>query len=321
MANWKFLRPIQQHPIRTGCWSLVSLLAIGNLLAYLVAYMFTHTVDPNTIGLGQPRQVNRKTPQDLGLRYSNHRISVQGQLMTNSPATSEWIDLWSIPATDRPSTKGQVLMFHGKGGHKGQLLKPALAFHQRGYDVILIDFRGAGRSSGNTTTIGVREAQDVVATVTYAQQSSDRRPLILYGLSMGSAAILKAVADGNIQPRGVILELPFARLLDATRGRIRDMKLPPSPISEVVLFWGGAQHGFNGFVHNPEDYAKRVHCPTLLLHGQRDRWTTASAVESILHNLQGPKALVMFPQAGHELLMGVDQATWSGAIDRFLNKI
>ncbi len=321
MANWQFLRQIRQHPIRTGCWSLVSLLAIGNLLAYLAAYAFTHTVYPNTIGLGQPRQVNRKTPQDFGLRYSTHRISVQGQLITNPQTASEWIDLWSIPVTDRPIAKGQVLIFHGKDGHKGQLLKPAFAFHQRGYDVILIDFRGTGRSSGSTTTIGVREAQDVVATVNYARQSSDRRPLILYGLSMGSAAILKAVSEGNVQPNGIILELPFARLLDATRGRIRDMKLPVSPISEVVLFWGGIQHGFNGFVHNPEDYAKRIRCPTLLLHGQRDRWTTTAAVESILHNLQGPKQLVLFPKAGHELLMGVDRATWSGAVDRFLSKL
>ncbi|TAD76292.1 MAG: alpha/beta fold hydrolase [Oscillatoriales cyanobacterium] len=321
MADWKVLRQIQQHPIRTGCLSLMSLLAVANLLAYWVAYTFTHTVYPNTIGLGQPRRVNQTTPQDLGLRYSTHRISVQGQLITNPEAGAEWIDLWSIPVTDRPIAKGQVLMFHGKGGHKGQLLQPALAFHQQGYEVILIDFRGAGRSSGHTTTIGVREAQDVVATVNYARQMRDRRSLILYGLSMGSAAILKAVAEGKIQPDGIILELPFARLLDATRGRIRDMKLPVSPVSETVLFWGGVQNGFNGFLHNPEDYAKRVRCPALLLHGQRDRWTTTAAVQRILQNLQGSKQLVIFPQAGHELLMGVDRATWLGAIDQFLSKI
>jgi alpha-beta hydrolase superfamily lysophospholipase len=321
MSDRTILKQIKQHPIRAGLLSVSAIVALFNLFAYLGAYYFTHTVAPNTIGLGQPRRVNRKTPQDLGLPYSTQRISPQGQAIAPSQTASEWIDLWSIPAADRPRAKGQVLIFHGKDGHKGQLLKPAQVFHQWGYDVIMIDFRGAGRSSGYTTTIGVREAQDVVATVNYAQQSSDRRPLILYGLSMGSAAILKAIADGKIQPNGIILELPFARLLDATRGRIRDMKLPVSPVSEVVLFWGGFQHGFNGFTHNPEDYARRVHCPTLVLHGRRDRWTTESAVQSILQNLKGPKQLVTFPQAGHELLMGVDRATWLRVTDQFLGNL
>lgn len=34
--------------------------------------------------------------------------------------------------------------------------------------------------------------------------------------------------------------------------------------------WGGWQQGFNGFRHNPVDYARRVRVPTLLMQGDRD---------------------------------------------------
>jgi uncharacterized protein len=88
---------------------------------------------------------------------------------------------------------------------------------------------------------------------------------------MGSAAILKAVADKAVNPDGIIIELPFARLLDALRSRLRAVGLPPFPLAELMVFWGGIQHGFNGFARNPVTYASQVSSPTLILHGKLDR--------------------------------------------------
>ena len=70
-----------------------------------------------------------------------------------------------------------------------------------------------GGSSGNITTVGVRESEDVVAAINKVRKINSDRPIILYGISMGSAAILKAIALSNIRPDAVILELPFAKLL------------------------------------------------------------------------------------------------------------
>ena len=54
-----------------------------------------------------------------------------------------------------------------------QLLAPAQAFHRLGYDAILVDFRGVGGSSGNTTTLGVREAQDVAEMIKHIQHKNE----------------------------------------------------------------------------------------------------------------------------------------------------
>jgi len=305
--------------------SLLGLFVLLNSLAYIGAYSFTNLVRPRSIDIGIPRPEISKTPKFLGLTYSTQRISINKK---------EWLELWSIPAAtgSKPfsamplAAKGTIVLFPGSGGNKAQhLLAPAQEFHRLGYDVVLVDFRGVGGSSGHTSTIGVREAQDVTIVVNYLerslQQSAPHRPLILYGLSMGGAAILRAVAYQGIKPDGIILELPFARLLNATRSRVRKLGLPAFPIAESLVFWGGFQHGFNGFIHNPEDYAKTVHCPTLVLHGQRDPWTTTSDIQKIVQNLQGPKQLVIFPKARHELLVKVDRPTWTQTIDQFLQNL
>jgi uncharacterized protein len=281
-----------------------------NLLGYIGAYSLTHFKTPGQFGLGLSKPISAKLPTDLGLRYQTKRISID---------RSEWLETWSIPV-EQSISKGTILLFHGnKGSKANQLLPPAQVFHNLGYDTVLVDFRGVGGSSGNTTTIGMREAQDVAQIVSYAQKSQLQRPLVLYGVSMGAAAILKAVAQANINPNAIILELPFARLLDAVRSRIRVTHVPTFPLAEAIVFWGGFQHGFNGFAHNPVDDARQVKCPTLLLHGKLDKWTTVAEIDRIYQNLHGVKQLSIFPTAGHELLVTIDRHRWTQDLDRFLS--
>jgi uncharacterized protein len=138
---------------------------------------------------------------------------------------------------------------------------------------------------------------------------------------MGTAAILKAIAAKNVHTDGIILELSFARLLDALRSRLRAVSIPTFPLAELTVFWGGIQHGFNGFAHNPVDNAKLVECPTLILHGKLDKWTTGAEIEQIFKNLRGTKQLSIFPNAGHALLVTVDRHRWTQDLQKFLKMV
>ena len=283
-----------------------------NLLGYIGAYYLTHFKTPGQIGWGLSKPISSKLPTDLGLRYQTKRIPID---------RSEWLETWSIPAALAPS-KGTIVLFHGDKSTKAkQLLPPARVFHDLGYDTVLVDFRGVGGSSGNTTTIGMREARDVAQIASYAQSSQLQRPLVLYGVSMGATAILKAIAQENVNPDAIVLELPFARLLDAVRSRIRATHVPTFPLAEATVFWGGVQHGFNGFAHNPVDFAHQVKCPTLLLHGRLDKWTTVAEIDRIYQNLPGMKQLSIFPNAGHNSLVKSDRNRWKQDMETFLSKV
>ena len=285
-----------------------------NLLAFLFAYSLTHFTPPGTFGIGLPRPVNSRLPRDFGLEYTTDRIPVGDR---------EWLESWFVPAPNPSASKGTILLFPGQGGSKGkQLLAPAQVLHRLGYDALLVDFRGVGGSSGRTSTIGVREAKDVALAVTYArqlqQQFQRQSPIILYGVSMGTAAILQAVARENVTPDAIVLELPFSRLLDAVRVRLAARGMPTFPMAELVVFWGGIQHGFNGFAHNPIDDARQVSCPTLVLHGKGDRWMSLTQMDELMAAFPAQKQLTLFPDAGHQLLVTVDRDLWSQSIDRIL---
>lgn len=284
---------------------------ILNGTAYAGAYWMTHFKVSGRSGLGQPKPSNNKLPSDSGLSYVTQRISIQ---------PNEWLETWYIPTQNVPS-KGTVLLFPGNGGSKAsQLIAPAQVFHRLGYSTLLVDFRGVGGSSGNTTTLGVREAEDVAIATSYAR-SKFSDPVILYGVSMGSAAILNAVATDSVQPDAIILELPFSTMLNAVRSRLREASVPTFPLAEMLVFWGSFQHGFNGFTHNPVAYAKQVNVPTLILQGEMDKWTTATEIDQIFENLRGEKHLAIFPNVGHNLLVTVDQDRWQQENSQFLEKL
>lgn len=281
-----------------------------NGLAYFGAYTLTHFNESTLPGLAfAPKPENARNPAEFGLDYATERITINAE---------EWLEAWRIPVTT-PS-QGTVILFPGNGGNKAhQLMIPAQVFHELGYDALMVDFRGQGGSSGNSTTLGMRESEDVADALQYAEELALPAPYILYGVSLGSAAILKAANDG-LRPDAIVLELPFAYLMQAVKTRLRAQDFPATGVAELLVFWGSLQHGYNGFRHNPIRYAQAVDIPALVLHGAKDRWTTIADIKQLHQNLQGPKALDIFPTAGHELLVTVDRARWTDIVGAFLQK-
>jgi uncharacterized protein len=289
------------------CRLLLFVFLVLNVFAFAGAYGMTHYHSPGQRAFGLLRPVDSRSPAAISLDYRQQRIAINA---------SEWLESWLIPA-DAPV--GTVLLFPGKGGSKSDLLAPARVFHHLGYQALLVDFRGVGGSSGHTSTLGMREAKDVAVAMRYAQQIKLQSPLVLYGVSMGSAAIIRAIAQEKINPDAAILELPFARLVDTVGSRLNAAKLPAFPMAQLIVFWGSLQHRYNGFAHSPVVDARWVQCPTLVMHGKLDRWTTVAEINQIFKNLPGTKQLVIFPSAGHQLLVTVDEKLWQRSVEQILS--
>jgi pimeloyl-ACP methyl ester carboxylesterase len=247
-----------------------------NAVAYMQARAMTHFSDagvrtkrPEKLnwveiatvlvrGVNVPRPENPATPAEMGLPFETHRFST-----SHGPV----LEAWYVPQReDRPL----VLIFHGYAASKAALLPVASAIHELGYSVLLVDFYGSGGSSGTDTSLGYFEAGDVAASVEYARHTWPRRKIVLYGFSMGGAAVLGAIAIQGVRPDAIVLEATFDSLLNTAKNRFRTMGLPATPLAELLLFWGGIQWGFDPFSHKPVDYARSVVCPSLILHGETD---------------------------------------------------
>lgn len=295
-------------------------------MAFSHAWHFTHFAAASevrtrvpTTGPGRLRLL--LTGATLPRPRNGPRPAAYRPLRLTLPA-GQWLGAWAAPARQKPS-RGTVLLFHGYGGEKSALLPEAEAFRALGYRVLLVDFRGGGASSGDDVTIGYREADDVRAACRYVAQRWHEPRVVLFGVSMGAAACLRALAQypTDVRPRAAVLESAFGSTYQTVANRFRILGVPPVPLAALLTFWGGAQHGYWAFGHNPQDYAHGISTPTLLLHGDRDARVTLAEAHRIYAGLRGPKRLWVLRGAGHGHYAATAPAAWWKEVARWLARV
>ncbi len=293
-----------------------------NVLAYRFAYYLTHFVPaaehsvPHSYwqriggvlrGNLLPRAKNIIDPAAVTLPFETLKIDGRrGKL-----------EAWYIPHDD---PAGVVLFFHGYGGCKAEHLPEAKALFALGYSGFLVDFPGSGGSDGDATTIGYHESEDVAKCVAYVRERCPDRKIILYGVSMGAVAVLRALAVQQVEVDRVILECPFDRLITAVGMRMRILGVPLYPLAHLLVFWGGVQNDFNGAAHNPVEYARAVRCPVLLMQGDKDDRVLLLHAQEIYANLAGKKTLHIFQGMGHEEYLAKQPKEWHETVEAFLKE-
>lgn len=218
---------------------------------------------------------------------------------------------WRLPGTG-PNT---VFLFHGFGGSAANVLDEAAWFQGRGFTAVCVDFPNAGGSARTGTTLGWREA-DVVAEAVAHEAPKGR--VLLFGQSMGSAAILRAVGALGLHADALVLENPYDNLVQTVGNRFEKFHLPRWPGAPLLVFYGGLELGFDGFALNPADYARNVAVPTLLMAGAEDERVRPDDTARIAAALAGPHTVELFPHAGHVPMRDADKGRWSRVVAAFL---
>ena len=240
-------------------------------------------------------------------------------IQTDTIPAVQALEVWSLEMI--PNEKGTVLLFHGHGSNKQSLLSNGIDFYRLGYNVIMIDFRASGNSEGTTCTAGFKEAEDVLMAVEWAKTKFPNSPkTILFGSSMGAAAILRAVDELKVTASALILECPFGSLQEAVSNRFNIVGLPSFPASQCLTFWGGYLNDFNAFDFVPSNYAKNITVPTLLMYGEKDKRVNLSETKDIFANLSGPKQLKLFPSLAHVSYRNQKPVEWFKTVKWFLRE-
>lgn len=306
--------------IKIGVIITSILIILMNIIAYFHAYKFTHFDTSENLRTSQPKELSIfqklkaltfgvNNPRPINSNFPKRAYNVV-KLQSNKQ-----IECWMIK-TD--SAKGTVAMFHGFSSNKSSLLNKSEIFIEMGYNTILVDFMGSGGSEGNQTTLGFYEAEEVKSVVDYLKSQGDST-IILFGSSMGAVAIMKSCADYHLSINSIIIECPFGSMLTTVQSRFRNMGVPSFPMANLLVFWGGLQNGFNAYHHNPEEYAKSIHCPTLLFYGLQDQNVSKKEIDQIFQNLSGKKYLKSFPNAGHGDYLKNYETAWKNEVQTFLN--
>ena len=302
--------------------TFIVLLVLINIVVAFHAYKFTHFYNPGEVVI--KKQVDKSgwdITKDLlfglnAVKQQNTIADSVNEKVILTTADKIKLEGWYTAAD---SAKGTVCMFHGHGGKKSGNNKEAEAFRKLGYNTFQIDFRAHGNSSGNTCTIGYDESEDVKLAYDFIKSKGEKN-IVLWGISMGAAAVTKAMDEyPAMQPNKIIIEMPFGTIEDAVEGRIKMMHLPAQPLATLITFWGGVEHGFWAFDMKPQEYAKKISCPTLLQWGANDPRVSRAEEDILFANLATTnKKFVVYDNCVHESLCKKENEKWMGEVSTFL---
>jgi uncharacterized protein len=303
-------------------WALLVQFILINISAALYAYKLTHYYkqENKSVIAAKGNFLSRSWRLFTGPRYPRPLIAPGTEkgyeIIDLETKKGKQLEGWYRAADS--NKKGTVILFHGITVTKAELLDEARAFLQYGYNVMLVDFRGHGNSAGNTTTIGMRESEEVKIAFDYINGKGEKN-IFLYGTSLGAVAIAKAIDEYAFQPTAVILEMPFLSLQTYLKGRARILGFPAQPFGFLTTFWIGVEQGYNGFRHQTSRYARAIQCPVLMQWGSLDNLVVREETEKVFASIASKqKKLVIYEGAMHESFLRKDPNLWQAETMGFL---
>lgn len=239
----------------------------------------------------QARYRTAATPSDAELPWeavsflTTDRVLIQGWLIRH------------------PAPKGVLLLLHGFGTCKADLLDVARPFfHHGSYHLLLIDFRGHGNSGGNLISFGKQELLDIEAALDFLAGDASLKdfPVGCFGFSMGGAiGLLAAARFPKIQC--VASDSAYASLAKAiARTQRMAYHIPWIPLGQMVIW--GTEIRLRCRMRNLSPLTavdKIAPRQVLLIHGMKDQGIPPQEAQALYHAARNPKELWLVPGAEH----------------------
>lgn len=247
-----------------------------------------------------PSRDIQTTPEFFNLRY----VEVVVPVVTDNGAV-ERIHGWWIPA-DQPNAK-VLLYLHGNGFNIGANVAHAYRFHQMGFSVLLIDYRGYGLSEGGfPTEAGVY--QDAAAAWNYLVKDRKIPPqqIFLYGHSLGGAIAID-LAVQHPDAAGLIVQGSFTSIRQIVEHQ-NSFRMFPVDLILTSRF-------------DSISKVRSLSVPVLFIHGAADLQVPAFMSEQLFAAAPEPKYLVLFPEGGHNNVAEVAGSQYFQAVQKFIHRL
>jgi len=155
--------------------TLVSILIFA-VSVYLLLVLMLYLLQGRMVFLSDlPGRALTASPNDIGLDYEDVSLTTRD---------NEVLHGWYVPAKN---PAGVVLFLHGNAGNISHRLDSIKIFHELDLDVLIIDYRGYGQSSGSASEQGTY--LDAQAAWDYLVDKRGIAPgkIVIFGRSLGAA--------------------------------------------------------------------------------------------------------------------------------------
>jgi alpha-beta hydrolase superfamily lysophospholipase len=243
--------------------SLIVLIALSVFGCNGTRFIFTGSNDINA------------TPDEVGLVYEEIWLTTEDNVKLHA---------WLVPG--KPNSP-IIVFFHGNAANISHRVDMLRYFNEMGFSVFIFDYKGFGRSQGQT-----RSEEDLYAdarsAIDYLRcKGWTTSRMIYFGRSMGAAVSLQMGLESPAIV--VVMEAPFTSM--------SAIAWKTAPITYALIGWWSIRARFDNI-----NKIEMLKAPVIIFQGDKDHIVPVEMAQSLYQRANYPKALYLIPEGGHSNL-------------------
>ncbi|TFJ92407.1 alpha/beta hydrolase [Lentibacillus salicampi] len=219
-----------------------------------------------------------------------------------------------------------VILAHGFRSTGDDMGKLAKLYYDEGFDILLPDARGHGKSEGDYIGYGWHDRFDYLNWIDLLIDDYDAEEIILHGNSMGAATVL--MTSGEVLPeevKGIIADSGYSTVKDELAHQLEHLYgLPAFPLLDVTSVITKIRAGYMLGEASAVEQVQNNTLPLFIIHGEDDDLVPTDMAHEIYDAAGGEKELWIVPDAGHtkafDNVTGEYQERVGAFVDEVINK-
>ena len=241
--------------------------------------------------------------------YSDKYIESYDKLQLHSYVVSQNSNKWAI-------------VVHGYGGSGKLMSDKSKYFYDMGYNVLIPDLRGHGKSEGDYIGMGWKDRLDIISWINFIIKENPNAEIVLHGTSMGAATVL--MTSGENLPsnvKAIVADCAYTSAWDEFSYQLETyLKVPSYYILNVTNMVTKLKAGYSLKEASALECVKKATVPILYIHGDKDKFVPYSMMDKLYDATISPKEKLTIEGGEHANSDLVSPFLYWLTVEDFLNQ-
>ncbi|MBR1416684.1 MAG: alpha/beta hydrolase [Bacilli bacterium] len=213
-----------------------------------------------------------------------------------------------------------IIFVHGYSGDHKHMINRAKKMYEMGYQVLLVDLRGHGKSEGKYITMGIKDCYDIKEWITYLIENESAKEIGLFGISMGAATVMMTIGlDLPKEVKFAIEDCGYTSVWEEFKYQVNNLyHLPTFPFLHICNLFAIIFAKYNFKSYSPIEAISNTKIPLLLIHGSNDTFVPFKMLNENYNACSSKKQQLIVNGANHAESQDLDYNKYWETIEKFI---
>ena len=215
-----------------------------------------------------------------------------------------------------------AITVHGYTNNAEYMSPYAYKYYTLGYNLLMPDLRGHGKSEGNYIGMGWHDRLDILKWIEFILKEDKEAEILLHGVSMGAATVMM-VSGEDLPPnvKVIIEDCGYTSAKNQLSYKLKSMfKLPSFPFINLCSLICKIKANYFISEASAIKQVEKSKVPILFIHGDKDKFVPFYMLNKLYDACKAPKDKLIVKEAGHAKSEKIATDIYWDKVINFINK-